>query len=155
MAHSRADVSLLEQSRRRSLSLALILAVLLLTGLAAVLGRRAVPRRQQVAGHAYAIPSPERRIVVEVLNGSRRQGAARTATRMLRRRGLDVVFFGNAQQASDSTRVIVRRGDPARGNIVRAALGSGRVVIQTDTLRRVDVSVLLGQDFQPQGELHP
>ncbi|MGH7580231.1 MAG: LytR C-terminal domain-containing protein, partial [Gemmatimonadales bacterium] len=35
-------------------------------------------------------------MTVEVLNGSRRSGAARAATRMLRRRGLDVVFFGNA-----------------------------------------------------------
>lgn len=106
-------------------------------------------------GHAYAIPSPEQRTTVEVLNGTRRAGAARVATRMLRRQGLDVVFFGNAEVRADSTRVIVRRGDPGRGRDVRDALGVGQVVVEPDTLRRVDVSVVLGQDFRPRGELHP
>ncbi len=87
---------------------------------------------------------------MEVLNGTRRSGEARAATRMLRRRGLDVVFFGNADQAVDSTRVIVRRGDPGRGREVRLALGVGRIVVETDTLRRVDVSVILGADFRVQ-----
>jgi len=97
---------------------------------------------------AYAIPSAERRVTVEVLNGSRRSGAARAATRMLRRRGLDVVFFGNADDPVDSTRVIVRRGDPGRGREVRAVLGTGMIVVEPDTLRRVDVSVILGPDFR-------
>lgn len=99
--------------------------------------------------HAYPIPSPDRRITVEVLNGTRRAGVARAATRMLRRRGLDVVFYGNAEVATDSTRVIVRRGDPGNGRQVRQALGAGRVVVEPDTLRRVDVSVVLGLDFRP------
>jgi hypothetical protein len=99
--------------------------------------------------HAYPIPSPDRRITVEVLNGTRRAGVARAATRMLRRRGLDVVFYGNAEAATDSTRVIVRRGDPGSGRQVRQALGAGRVVVEPDTLRRVDVSVVLGLDFRP------
>ena len=98
--------------------------------------------------HAYPIPSPERRITVEVLNGTRRAGVARAATRMLRRRGLDVVFYGNAESAADSPRVIVRRGDPGAGRDVRQALGAGRVVVEPDTLRRVDVSVVLGPDFR-------
>ncbi|HEY7481945.1 MAG TPA: LytR C-terminal domain-containing protein [Gemmatimonadales bacterium] len=97
---------------------------------------------------AYSIPSPEHRIVVEVLNGTTRSGVARAATRMLRRRGIDVVYFGNAERAADSTRVIVRRGDPDRGRQVRLALGAGRIVVEPDTLRRVDVSVVLGEDFR-------
>jgi hypothetical protein len=93
--------------------------------------------------------------MVEVLNGTRMQGAARTATRMLRRRSFDVVFLGNADSIAESTRVIVRRGDPERGRYVAAALGAGKVVVETDTFRRVDVSVVLGQDFKPGGGLHP
>ena len=85
---------------------------------------------------------------MEVLNGSRRAGAARAATRMLRREGLDVVFFGNADRAVDSTRVIVRRGDPGRGREVRIALGIGQILVEPDTLRRVDVTVILGPDFR-------
>ena len=86
---------------------------------------------------------------MQVLNGTQRPGVARAATRMLRRRGLDVVFYGNAEVAADSTRVIIRRGDPGNGRAVRHALGTGHVVVEPDTFRRVDVSVILGPDFRP------
>jgi hypothetical protein len=112
------------------------------------------PRRERIPGHAYAIPAPGKRIRVEVLNGTRRPGFARTATRALRERGLDVVFFGTGPDA-DSTRIFVRRGDPGQGRDVAEALGAGRVVVQPDTLRRVDVSVLLGNDWRPHLPLHP
>lgn len=112
-------------------------------------------KREHVRGHAYAIPSPARRVTVEVLNGTTRSGIARSATRRLRRHGLDVVYFGNAEERVDSTRVVVRRGDPARGRIVREALGVGGVVVESDTLRRVDVSVFLGGDYQEVGQVHP
>ena len=111
--------------------------------------------REHVRGHAYAIPSPDRRITVEVLNGSGRQGLARVATRVLREQGIDVVFFGNTDAPADSTRVIVRRGDPGRGKDVVEALGAGRLRIEPDTLRRVDATVILGEDYRPKLELHP
>ena len=74
---------------------------------------------------------------------------------MLRSQGLDVVFLGNADSLADSTRIIVRRGDPARARYMASALGGGKVVVETDTFRRVDVSVILGEDFRPKLELHP
>jgi len=106
------------------------------------------PPPPKPAEHAYPIPSFGNRITVEVLNGTKRAGVARAATRMLRHRGIDVVFFGNAEAAADSTRIIVRRGDPGRGREVQRALGAGIVVVAVDTLRRVDVSVVLGQDYR-------
>ncbi len=112
------------------------------------------PRREQVAGHAYAIPTVGRRIRVEVLNGTARPGLARTATRVLRQQGLDVVFFATGP-AAESTRVLVRRGDPGQGRDVAEALGVGRVLVEPDTLRRVDVTVLLGNDWRPRLPLHP
>jgi hypothetical protein len=112
------------------------------------------PRREQMPGHAYPVPSPGKRIRVEVLNGTRRPGFARTATRALREQGLDVVFFGTGP-TSDTTRIFVRRGDPGQGRDVAEALGAGRVTIAPDTLRRVDVSVLLGADWRPHLPLHP
>ncbi len=112
------------------------------------------PRREQVAGHAYAIPLRGERIRVEVLNGTQRRGLARTATRALRERGLDVVFFGGGP-AADSTRILVRRGEAGQGLNVAEALGAGRVSIEPDTLRRVDVTVLLGNDWHPRLPLHP
>ena len=94
-------------------------------------------------------------MTVEVLNGTRRQGVARTATRILRGEGIDVVFLGNADSAAVVTRVIARRGDRERARYVASVLGAGKVVVETDTFRRVDVSVILGDDFRPSRTLHP
>ena len=113
------------------------------------------PRPEADVAPVKSIASPTGRVIVEVLNGTPRQGAARTATRMLRRQGLDVVFLGNADSVADSTRVIVRRGDSAGARYVAQALGAGKVVVKTDTFRRVDVSVILGDDFRPRLPFHP
>jgi hypothetical protein len=125
--------------------------------LAVVVGARwkRPARPERVQGHAYAIPSPSRRIAVEVLNGTRRQGLARVATRALRERGIDVVFFGNSETLADSTWVLVRRGDPARGKDVVEALGAGRLKVEPDTLRRVDATVIVGDNYRPTMPLHP
>ncbi|HMG17202.1 MAG TPA: LytR C-terminal domain-containing protein [Gemmatimonadales bacterium] len=98
-------------------------------------------------------------ITVEVLNANGRSGDARVGTRLLRRAGIDVVYFGNASENGlDSTRIIVRRGSEKVGQLVRAALGQGRVEMQLDSAKLLDVSVLLGADFSPRGsrsDFHP
>jgi hypothetical protein len=152
MARSRPHRSILEQPRRHWRGLALTIALVLL---AAAVGLALRPEPMPINAPELPIASPRGRIMVEVLNGTRRQGAARTATRMLRRRGLDVVFLGNADSLTESTRVVVRRGDPEQARYVAAALGGGMVMVETDTFRRVDVSVILGEDFRPRLELHP
>ena len=87
-------------------------------------------------------------ITVEVLNANGRAGDARVGTRLLRREGIDVVYFGNAGDAAlDSTRIIVRRGSAEVGEKVRKALGRGRVEVQLDSAKLLDVTVLLGADF--------
>jgi LytR cell envelope-related transcriptional attenuator len=89
-------------------------------------------------------------ITVEVLNANGRGGDARIGTRRLRQAGIDVVYFGNANDNGlDSTRIIVRRGAEKVGERVRAALGQGRVEVQLDSAKLLDVSVLLGLDFHP------
>ena len=98
-------------------------------------------------------------ITVEVLNANGRAGDARIGTRLLRQAGIDGVYFGNAAQAGlDSTRIIVRRGQVKVGERVRSALGTGRVEVQLDSTRLLDVSVLLGADFMGSGaplDFHP
>jgi len=97
-------------------------------------------------------------IVVEVLNASGRPGNARVGTRVLRRAGIDVVYFGNAPATLgiiDSTRIIVRRGPASLGDRLRQALGTGRVEVQLDSARLLDASVLLGADFAPRQDFHP
>lgn len=112
-------------------------------------------RRDRVEGHAYDIPSAEDRVLVEVLNGTSRQGLARHGTRQLRRRGLDVIYFGRADAPEDSTRILLRRGGREAADRVRAALGIGSVSVVPDTLRRVDVTVILGRDFRPDDQGQP
>ena len=142
MAHSRAHSPILEQPRHRWLWLALSAGLILLAAGSGFLLRG--EREQEPVNHAFAVPAVRGRVMVEVLNGTRRQGVARTATRMLRGRGLDVVFLGNADSAEALTRVIVRRGDPDRAQQWSDVLGAGMIVVETDTFRRVDVSVILG-----------
>ena len=152
MADSRSYREILEQLGRRWIWLSLIIGILALVAVTGFLLRAERPAK---ADHAFAIPPVQGRLMVEVLNGTRRQGAARTATRMLRSHGVDVVFLGNADSASRLTRVIVRRGDPDRARTVSAVLRAGTIAVETDTLRRVDVTVILGEDFQPRLGIHP
>ena len=110
------------------------------------------PARDELA---WPVPPAEGRVVVEVLNATDRTGLARLAARLLRAQGLDVIAVGNADTTLATTQVVVRRGagDGARDAV--RALGAGRVSTAIDTLRRVDLTVLLGADFRPTPPLHP
>src|SRR2546426_4674170 len=88
-------------ARGRTVGLAILLVVLGCRG-------------SRAAGEPAIIPGDHGdRIIVEVLNASGRAGLARTATRVLREAGVDVVYYGNAPATLgtlDSTRILVRRG---------------------------------------------
>ena len=107
-------------------------------------------QRSGQLGRPYPIPGEGRRVTVEVLNATGVDGLARATTHQLRRRGIDVVYFGTA--ATDTLRatlIAVRRGDTTRAARVRDALGVGRVVLQPDPRLLLDARVLLGQDAVP------
>jgi len=82
---------------------------------------------------------------------------ARAGALTLRRAGIDVVYFGNASESPplDSTRIVVRRGSLDAGTRVRAALRVGRVSLEVDSTRLLDVTVLVGRDFSPGLDFHP
>jgi hypothetical protein len=110
-------------------------------------------------------------VTVEVLNASGKPGLAKSATRVLREAGIDVVSFGNAGAGPaplDTTAIVLRRAGPGVGGTgagagagaavaqrIRAALGVGRVTVAIDTTRLLDASVLLGADFAPSLKFHP
>ena len=110
---------------------------------------------------AFAIPGDQSpRILVEVLNASGKPGLARSGTRVLRRAGIDVVNVGNASASVgtlDETQILVRRGTVAVGEAVRRGLKVGRVVLEPDSTKLLDASVLLGADFAAHAplDLHP
>jgi hypothetical protein len=90
-------------------------------------------------------------ITVEVLNGSGRQGLARSVTRVLRQEGFDVMYFGSARDSVRMTEVLSRRGDSTRAVKVARVLGIAGVRVARDTLLRLDVTVLLGPGYQLPG----
>ena len=130
-----------------------VLGVLVAFAAVAMLIRAGRPDR--VSGHLYPVPEGDDRIEVEVLNASGKQGLARVGTRVLRRKGVDVVFFGNADTTADSTRLVLRRGSRERAEEVRKFLGTGKIEVASDSTRRVDVTVILGMDWKGPEELHP
>jgi hypothetical protein len=103
---------------------------------------------------AWAIPDGQESAIVEVMNGTDHRGLARTAARLLRSRGIDVVSYDNTDSTAHTT-LLVRRGDERRARTVARALGIGLIRSAPDSSRHVDVTVVLGEDFRPELELHP
>jgi len=90
------------------------------------------------------------RVRVEVLNAGGRPDMARRATELLRSRGFDVVYFGNADHfGQDSTTVLDRVGRPDAARAVARALGGAAVETRTDRNLYLDVTVRLGSDWEP------
>ena len=101
------------------------------------------------------VPEDER-VIAEVLNGTSRRGLARLVTRLLRQGGVDVVYFGTASAPATATEILVRRGeDTAPGLRVADALGAGTVRVAPAPERRVDLTIIIGNDYQPPQTSHP
>jgi hypothetical protein len=146
-----------EQPRRRRIALIGVAVVL-----AATLGLRiwSVPAddARAVSGEprvSRIVPENER-VIAEVLNGTSRRGLARLVTRLLRQGGVDVVYFGTASAPAAATEILVRRGDEtAPGLRVADALGVGSVRVAPAPERRVDLTIIIGNDYQPPRTSHP
>ena len=96
------------------------------------------------------------RVRVEVLNATRTRGLARRATRHLRDRGFDVVLVGTSPETHDSTVVIDRTGHPEWAALVAEVMGGARVRSAPDSLRYLDITVLVGASWRPPAEpLYP
>ena len=111
-------------------------------------------RGEHPAAAPIQVPQPVG-ITVEVLNGSGRRGLARTATRVLREQGFDVLTFGTLNDTVRVTEVLARRGDSLAAARVVKALGVGMARVALDTLLRLDVTVRLGADYAPPPAIRP
>ena len=102
------------------------------------------------------LPVPEGRVRVEVLNGGGISGAARRATDLSREAGFDVVYFGNANSFDHAeSEVVDRVGRPDLALAVAEVLGILNVRSEPDPDLYVDVSVVLGSDWQQDAEPEP
>lgn len=123
-----------------------------LLGVVALLGAAAyasslVETRTVSQGRNPAPPSE--RVRVEVLNAGGVSGQARAATLRLRDLGFDVVHFGNAGSFDqDSSTVVDRVGRTDLARAVADILGVQQVITELDPNLFVDVTVLLGKDWQ-------
>ncbi len=97
-----------------------------------------------------AVPALGDRIRVEVLNGSGVPGAAGRATELLRDDGFDVVHFGNESSfGRDSSLVLDRTQKDGALESVSESLGIGARRSDPDASFLVDITVLLGTDWNP------
>jgi hypothetical protein len=95
----------------------------------------------------FPIPGEGERITVEVLNGTGIDGLARTMTLSLRAQGIDVVYFGTADNDTMAHTVVFARTDDTTGlGRVLEILGVGTLVTEEDSLLLLDASVYLGLD---------
>ena len=98
---------------------------------------------------------PNTRIRVEVLNATPTRGLAQRATRFLRDRGFDVVDIGTANEPVDTIIVIDRSGHPEMARKVADAFGGALMQMRPDTLRYLDVTVLVGRSWRPPASAEP
>ena len=93
---------------------------------------------------------------MEVLNATRTRGLARRATRHLRDHGFDVVLVGTSPETHDSTVVIDRTGHPDWAALVAEVMGGARIQSVPDSLRYLDITVLVGASWRaPTEPLYP
>jgi hypothetical protein len=127
-----------------------MLGVLVLLG-SMLLGLRARSVETPFGSGGEEEGAPERRIRVEVLNAAGIPRLAQRGTDRLRDQGFDVVYFGNARGFhADTSLVLDRVGDPEAAQEVARALGVGRVRSLPDSSLYLEVTVVLGRDWEGQ-----
>ena len=115
-----------------------------------------VPGATATANTVRTVTAPRERVRVEVLNAGGRANLARSATDALREVGFDVVYFGNADSFDrDSSVVLDRIGSVERARAVADALGIREVRSEPDSNLFVDVSVVLGGEWEPPAPAAP
>lgn len=106
-------------------------------------------KSEESSAVARAEAPAEQRIRVEVLNAAGIPRLAQRGTDRLRDQGFDVVFYGNASGFSpDSSVVVDRVGDLAAAMAVAEAIGIHRVRTDPDSTLYLEVTVVLGRDWE-------
>jgi calcineurin-like phosphoesterase len=93
------------------------------------------------------------KIRIEVLNGTTIKGLAEKTAEFLRKKGFDVVRYGNASKEIVET-VIIDRVDPELKNatLTRDIIRQGKISFEPHPLRLFDVTIVLGSDFKVKRE---
>ncbi len=89
------------------------------------------------------------RIRVRVLNGTQTRGLARRVTNYIRDLGFDVVDYDSAREPTDISTVTFHSGQREWAEKLALALSIDSIAISDDTSRFVDVTVVVGRNWQP------
>ncbi|MDI6756563.1 MAG: LCP family protein [Endomicrobiia bacterium] len=87
--------------------------------------------------------------LVEVWNASGKTGAARAARDALIKSGFNVVEWGNYSVYQQRTVINNMCEEVSAGLVARNALGSGDIINRYDASRTVDISIIIGEDYEP------
>lgn len=104
---------------------------------------------QQRALDPDARAPADTRVRVIVLNGTEIRGLARRATNLVRDLGYDVVEYGNASAPRDSTAILVHTGHADWARRLARGVGSAIIDEQPDSSRYVDLTLVIGRDWNP------
>ena len=94
--------------------------------------------------------APEGMVRVRLLNGCGKKGVARELQMRLRQdKKIDVLEVGNADRFTyDETLIVDHIGERDKARYVRKILGLGRICKDIDPEVLVDVTIIIGRDFQ-------
>jgi hypothetical protein len=112
------------------------------------------PQRDEVADllkswWGVSASESDRAVRVIVYNGAGKPGIAGEAAQLLIRAGFRVVSTENADNFKyDETRIVVRRGERARGEQIKKALGTGVVTVEPSKSNVTDAIVIIGKDYK-------
>jgi hypothetical protein len=117
-------------------------------GAAATAGTHGVTEKAQPGAAQDPAARPAGRVRVEVLNASGVPGLAAKGRTMLRDRGFDVVYVGNANGFEPDTSLVLDRvGRMELARSVADEMAIPRVYARPDSNVFVDVTVVLGKDW--------
>jgi hypothetical protein len=95
---------------------------------------------------------PNSSITVQVYNAAGVQGLATQVMNTLVAKGFQRGPVGSAQQNSDTTVVRYATGEEGSARKVAAELGAGVTVEEDASVRKGQIQVYVGGDYQPQGD---
>ncbi len=88
-------------------------------------------------------------IRVEVLNATGERHLARIVSMELRRKGFDVIHFGNADDTLDYTIIFDRKSPEKKyAKILARSIGCKRIRFEPDPQKLCEVSIIIGKDYK-------
>lgn len=161
-SYNRKKRSPYRKSKRRQvdlqkwfLNLAIFSISVVIVGFIFSMGKRiSSPGEKLTLSQVNVIPPDDRPMpytVIEVLNGTNVNGLGQKFTNYLRQNGYDVISTGNADHSNyENTMLIARTADVTKLREVNGTilLDSDKLFQKTDSSLQVDLTLIIGKDYQ-------